>query len=819
LEKLNELKYNNISSFDNLFDKKAVVKEFYKEYREKLEKLVNSIKNIKKERDYQRYAQVILYRLIFLHFVQTKRFLSDDKNYLLTKFFETEKQKKNFYNDFLKFLFFDVLNKRIRDRQSLMHSDFLEIPYLNGGLFGEHRIEQDNPSIWIGNDIFYEILTFLSQWVWYVDESADYGEDRSISPEVLGHIFEKTINNQKEKGAYYTPSEVTNYIAENSILRYCIDKVNEKFLTNYSSIKDLFVSNEHTKFLYLSIIKNISILDNACGSGAFLLAAQKLLFDIYSRSWEIIKILEGPEIKKEIKAIGTFKSETYYFKRIIITNNIYGTDLEEGAVEICKLRLYLMMVSEIDGKNVEPLPNIDYNIVVGNSIVGFIDEPVDEQHLIQDNKRVKDILTEIDSLRKDFKRETDPTIAKNLKRIIDQKIDKYKKVLNQKLAADYIKYGLGLSENEIANSDPIHWRLIFSHIFYEGNSFDIIIGNPPYVESKKVCYPIDSFCTKKCGNIYAYFFENSFKLLERGGYIGFILPISSISTDRMIPLQELLISKSSDLIISSYDNRPSHIFQDIENIRYAIIFCKRKKNFEKTRIFTSKYNRWYSNEWTNLFKKISYIESTPLIEPGIIPKIHTHLEFDLLKILRRGPKLKKYFNSEATNKIWYHDAPRYWIRATNFIPKFKSKDVEISSHIKELSIIGDEVIVKKIIAVLNSSLFYWFFIISSNCRDFTKREIENFNIDLDGMSINNSNTIINLADKLMIDYQKNSLDKVNNRKTGKVIYQEFYPKKSKNIIDQIDDVLSDHLGFSKEQNEFIKAFDLRFRMGDEDSDQ
>lgn len=815
LEKLNSLRYNDIHSFDNLFDTKAVVKEFYKQFKEKLDKLAKSIKHIDDPEDRERYAQVIFYRLIFLHFIQTKHFLSEDSGYLLNKLNEMDAKGKNYYDDFLKFLFFDVLNKREQDRLTLQHPEFRDIPYLNGGLFREHRIEIENSKIWIANDVLCQVLSFLAEWIWYVDETADFGDDRSVSPEILGHIFEKTITNQKEKGAYYTPSEVTNFIAESSILRYCVDRVNEKFSTEYSDVKQIFNNTEHTIFLYFNVIKNVTILDNACGSGAFLLAAQKLLYDLYIRSWEVLRNLNSPQVMQEKKAISNFKSENYYFKRVIITNNIYGVDLEEGAIEICKLRLWLSMVSEIDRENAEPLPNIDYNILLGNSLLGYLEAPQDEQMTLEDNSRVKSLLDEIDRMKKEFQNENDPQKAKELKNTIDKKIEYYDDILNKKLSAEFSKYGIRKSYKEVESMHPLHWRLKFSTIFSERGGFDIIIGNPPYVETPKVKYPIVSFQTFKCGNIYAYFFEISLRLPKKSGYVSFIVPISSICTDRMAPLQNLLITKCKDLFVSSYDNRPGHIFDDIENIRYAIIVGRTKREGEQTRVFTSKYNRWYTSEWLTLFKNIMYVDSTELIVPGIIPKIGTKLEFDLLKKIRKEPTLKCHFAANSKHKIWYHNAPRYWIRATDFIPKFRSKDVKVSSHVKELAV-EDETTSKEVLALLNSSLFYWFFVISSNCRDLTLREIENFNIDLTGISNADSRRLLNLVDRLMVDYDKNSIDKVNNRKTGKVVYQEFYPKKSKQIIDQIDDVLADHYGFSEAQRNFIKTFDERFRMGEED---
>ena len=817
LEKLNSLEYGNINSFDNIFDTKAVVKEFYRQYKEKLDNLTKAIKNIDDKQDQERYAQVLFDRLIFLHFIQTKRFLSEQSDYLLEKLLSVDAQKKNYYDEFLKFLFFEVLNKRPQERKTLKHTEFSDIPFLNGGLFREHRIESENPTIWIGNDAFKEVLSFLSEWIWYVDETADFGDEKTLSPEILGHIFEKTITNQKDKGAFYTPSEVTNYIAENTILRFCISKVNEKFSIKYSDIQDIFKNKQHTQYLYFFIIKNLTILEHACGSGAFLLAAQKLLFDLYVSAWEVISNSKNQEVLDELKQISKFKTPNYYFKRSIITNNIYGVDVEEGAIEICKLRLWLSLVSEIEKENAEPLPNIDYNIIMGNSLIGYITNPKIEQKTLDDQTDVKIILSEIDRLKKDFVNEEDPGAAKTLQKTIDGKIESYNLILNRKLVAEFFEYGLHLSHTDIAKMNPLHYRLKFSTVFSEHNGFDIIIGNPPYVERNKIGYPTSFFKTDKCGNSYAYFFERAVNLIKNSGRVGFIVPISSIGSDRMIPMQNLLINNSTELRISNFDDRPGKIFEGLEHCRSSIIIAAIEHgHVNDDNIWTTKYNRWYSRDRKQLFGNLDYVESSDVVQPGIIPKIGTTLELDLLKRIQKEPKMSKYFVKDSNHKVWYHNAPQYWIRAMNFVPKFENKNTNVSSHVKVLSVEGVDK-ANLMLAILNSSLFYWFFITTSNCRDLTLREIGNFGINLEKMSDNNAKKLLSLTDKLMISYKKNSIiKKTNYEKTGAVVYQEFYPKKSKLIIDDIDNVLADHYSLSSIQKEFIKKFDEKFRMGEDE---
>ena len=236
---------------------------------------IDNISGLNTEIEKERYAQILVDRLIFLYFIQKKNLLDENENYLPTK---TQENPGDFFNNFLCPLFFKGLSiKGFKDRR------FGDIPYLNGGLFRQKKCEQVKISI--PDEVFETILTFFDSWSWYVDERADFGEEKSISPEILGHIFEKTVN-QKESGAYYTPEVITSYISETTIYPVCVNKVNSKFKKNYSTIKELFEKNsvDEIRTSITRLVKKLSVLDNACGSGAFLIAAQDVLIDIYSQT-------------------------------------------------------------------------------------------------------------------------------------------------------------------------------------------------------------------------------------------------------------------------------------------------------------------------------------------------------------------------------------------------------------------------------------------------------------------------------------------------------------------------------------------------------
>ena len=346
--------------------------------------------------------------------------------------------------------------------------------------------------------------------------------------------------------------------------------------------------------------------------------------------------------------------------------------------------------------------------------------------------------------------------------------------------------------------------------------FDIIIGNPPYVEDGKLRYLVDAPATKKCGNTYAYFLEKGIKMLRPGGRLGYIVPVAGVSTDRMSTLQAYLIESSTEMRISNYDDRPGKLFEGLEDCRSSIILCvKNKDNDDKCAIHTTGYNRWYSNDVGGLFRNLSYVRNEQKTK-SYIPKIGNVIERNIMEKISKEGKIGRYFDHVAKvdgHQIVYHNAPRYWIRGMNFMPYFaRNGEQTISSHNKIL-LVGGVAAATTITGLLNSSLFYWFFIKTSNCRDLTNFVIEDFPFDPiltgDDLAVMKKSVC-----KLMADYQKNAVRETKKyQRTGTVVQDVFYPSKSKAIIDEIDMILAKHYKFTAEEADYIKKFDIKFRTG------
>ena len=529
LQKLNSIEYGSSAAiYDTLYDTRQVVQEFYQQFEDLRTDLVQEVSGIPDDRGdaKQRYVQVILDRMIFLYFIQEKRLLDRNPEYLHEQPSKVVDDGNDRYKEFYKPLFFDYLAE---DKQN---PKFGKLPYLNGGLFAKNPVEEEFKDAKLGdsaketNELFDEILDFLSDWNWNVDERLDIVDPKNLSPAVLGHIFEQTVN-QKEMGAYYTPEEITGFMSRQTVHPYLLDQLNEAVDADYDEIDDVFgftgsdagtdtpaiadgglvtqqtatgsVETGHVETLYHDILKEAKILDPAVGSGAFLLAGQEVLLDIYMQCIEFFQQLEdegkGWELESrtrdELDSIASGKgSISLYAKRTIILNNLYGVDIDEGAVEICKLRLWLSMVADIEDEpgEVEPLPNIDFNIRQGNSLIGFTD-------LIEVNQDGDVPLTNFgggvgDSVREKYEdiidavekhRDADTaTDATNWRKEAERRLSKYEDDLNQKVLEEFRDAGVeGITQEDIDDHSPFHWVLEFATVYADGG-FDIIIGNPPW---------------------------------------------------------------------------------------------------------------------------------------------------------------------------------------------------------------------------------------------------------------------------------------------------------------------------------------------------
>jgi hypothetical protein len=588
---------------------------------------------------------------------------------------------------------------------------------------------------------------------------------------------------------------------------------------------DLLCNIDAPKFIksFYAALDDITILDPTCGSGAFLFAALNILEPLYNAC-----LSRGALDEKTLAEIdAAHPSRDYFIHKSIILNNLYGVDIMREAAETAKLRLFLKLVSDVtpnynaDNVGIEPLPDIDFNIKSGNALIGYankeeVDSAFDEQNNMfagETREEVQRAMKELGMAIAHYKalqlgKNNDFNSADFLKAKSDatERQTSLKQKLDDRLRKlDYA----GVSEQAWSTHYlPFHWVSEFYEIIVDNGGFDVIIGNPPYVEYSKVKagYEIHAYKTEPCGNLYAFVVERNKYLMNKSALSGMIVPHSAFCTDRMLPLIKLF--DDTALWVSTYDIRPSKLFNGVDQ-RLAIYITKLAS---RSVCYITKYNRWNEEGRDALFTELSYIKDRPYFA-GIISKNPADIFFNVFDKVR-GKSVGKAPESDNYS-VYYHNAPRYWIRATNLVPYFwNERDGEQqSSQIKSLAF-AEPLFAKAVCAALNSSLFYWWFILLSDCRHLNTREIERFPLGLSSMSSKTLAALGGLCDDLMADYQRNSKRKECVYKTtGKVVYDEYYPKLSKPIIDQIDAVLAEHYGFTEEELDYIVNYDIKYRMG------
>ncbi len=509
-------------------DVERVTKRFYGEFKEKHDALSDLLTGVPDERQRRWYASVLLNRLMFIYFLQKKRFLDrGDTDYLSRKLVWSREAlgANRYFKDFLKPLFFEGFAKPEEKRSAAARERLGKIRYLNGGLFLPHRVELDNPALDVPDAAFEAIFALFGRYTWHLDDTPG-GDDSTINPDVLGYIFEKYIN-QKSFGAYYTPPEITDWLCEQTIHRAILDRVNvpaelefalpEDTRARFDDMSDLLLhlTPSLCRILFDSVLPSLSILDPACGSGAFLVAGLKSMHAVYGAVVGAAKTSADKGLKDLVAGWEEkHRSLGYFLKKRIITENLFGVDIMEEATEIARLRLFLALVSSaLHEEDLEPLPNVDFNIMAGNSLVGLLhvkDEEFERhdqgapgtqlgfgflgrkyRELLQEKNRLirtyrstTELHEDLGALRDDIESKKEAA-RKNLDEVLREKFMELG-IRYEEPTWDAKKHDIGKSKKRVISSEdiralePFHWGYEHDELMEKKGGFDVILANPPW---------------------------------------------------------------------------------------------------------------------------------------------------------------------------------------------------------------------------------------------------------------------------------------------------------------------------------------------------
>jgi hypothetical protein len=585
----------------------------------------------------------------------------------------------------------------------------------------------------------------------------------------------------------------------------------------------------------------IAILDPTCGSGAFLFAALNVLEPLYEACLdrmegfvEDAKKLGKPgesDFIKVLEEVGHHHSRSYFIYKNIILHNLFGVDIMAEAVEICKLRLFLKLVSQVGaGRELEPLPDIDFNIRAGNTLVGYATEQQfdaantlasDQSHRDEIRASTADLADAFDLFRQQQTLHGGKVTADDKRKLRD-KLNGLSLELDRYLAQDY---GINpKKKDEFAawrvSHQPFHWFAEFYGVM-RGGGFDVVIGNPPFVENtpRNVTYslPVGQYATLGCGNLYALVTERCFDLTSNAGRFSFIMPSASLCTPRMSALFDGVMDTYSFCSISLWDERPSKLFDGVDQ-QLAIFVCSRSKN-KNTSLFVSSMRHWSTQERESLFQLQSYINiQNNLREALVIPKINLLMESSLLARLRKRSSIPTSLG-KSTNIYYKNAGGRYWRLIKSFPTYFSAENgaTQTSTEKNRSVSIND---VHAYVALYSSTLFYWYWRVASNCRHLTEREFDAFPLKPQSFDASEQKILNKLGKDYETDIKRNAVRLVTqNKRSGRIEQDSYKLSSSKNLIDQIDLKIGQFLDLSELEIDFIINYDIKYRMGGADEEE
>lgn len=654
------------------FNFQPINRKFYFELVEHFSLLVHHLKNTYGRKTSVVFTTRLIGRILFIWFLKKKNLINQNMNYFEVK---DPYNQINYYKSKIEILFFETLNKEISERK---HGD-ITTPYLNGGLFDISSTDFFNDEkLSFPNGYFNQLFETLNKYNFTVDESSPDFQQVAIDPEMLGQIFESLLSeeidevsgNSKKKitGAFYTPREIVNYMCEQSILEYLKSRIpyspnrDKRFEELINLPETIFRDQDQNKRrdwkpYSEAIIKAlegenqdfITILDPSVGSGAFPMGMLHILTKIYGRL--------DSKYEKNVSRL----------KRSILSKSLYGVDIEPTAIEICRLRAWLSIVVDIpEGEEIEPLPNLDFKFACANTLIPLDD---DKQASFLEDYNLKDNLI---TLRDNYFSVSNLKTKQKLRLRYDELTHK-QDLFDSKRAKQLKSY----KPFDISTSSDFYDPDLHHGI----KKFDIVIGNPPYVQIQKFSKQVfqkdlenvgyTSF--SKTGDLYCLFYEQGINFLKPGGILMFITSNKWMKAAYGEKLRALFLKNNPILLV----NLGSYIFESatVDTNILAIKKMEFKDQF---------YGVSFVDSSQNIFININKYINEKKIKLNNLDKSSWNIGNEIQQNLK-----KKIENTGRQLKLWELSTNRGIITGLNeaFIIDQKTYDEIISEDNKSKEII------------------------------------------------------------------------------------------------------------------------------------
>ena len=868
-----------LSDVTAAFSVEALTKQFYKDLFEWYLWAIDESSNVTfpnntaieddDKDDIEKKIIRMITRIMFVWFIKQKDLVPDrifDIDFLSTilkDFNPYSTREGNYYNAILQNLFFATLNRAIEDENgtkrrfatatrrdvktlyryeelfTISEQDvinlFAEVPFLNGGLFEcldktkyidgvEQCYNYDGFSrndirfadgrykhrAIVPNILFFEpekgLISILNRYNFTIEENSPEEQQVALDPELLGKVFENLLGAynpetketaRNQSGSFYTPREIVNYMVDESLVAYLGDNAFIRSLFRSDFSYDKTKTEEYRKVA--DKLKAVKVLDPACGSGAFPMGLLNRMIDILERI--------SPD------------ESIYDLKLSIIENCLYGSDIQSIAAQITKLRFFISLICDCEKDASKPnygiptLPNLETKFVSANSLIAKKKKAL--QGNLFENPEIEPTKVELQQIRhKHFSakststkhrlREKDQALREKLARLLSDD-DNFAPEDAKQLAA-WNPY----DQNAVSPFFDPEW------MFGVSDGFDIVIGNPPYgakYDNETKRYYKNTYVTansirglqKGSLDTYTLFIELGYNLLRRDGSFAYIVPISLTSSDSLTGVHRILMGNCDTIHISSYAVRPKPVFENAVVNTSILLF--QKTGTPCQHLYSTKMHR-RGNEFDlqKLIDNLQYVDVKGQTLYGRIPKIGSEIEKNILNKLFKQKKLGTLVKTSGSPIIYRFAGGRYFKVVTNYSNGSSAERTIFFANKKIADAVG---------CILSSNLSFWFYQIFSDNLNWKTYEIENFT--LPQLSTEN----VEYLDKLYSRYLTDIEAKANVRTTsGESTYnvdsfKEYKIVRSKAIIDEIDDYICPLYGLSQEETDFIKNYELEFRLAGE----
>ena len=518
------------ATLDDAFDVERVTDAFFRKYRDLFEAAIDSVQGFAEDEAEQKrlFVLTLFNRLMFVYFLSRKGWLTfnGERDYLdaLWKDYQAKPGNAGFYVGRLVPLFFAGLNnpqsQDFNEEGKILAGLIGKVPFLNGGLFAETDLDRRG-GVSVPDEAVRPVLSELfGRFNFTVMESTPFDVEVAVDPEMLGKVFEELVTERHSSGAYYTPRPVVAFMCREALKGYLANQIPALGQADLAAFVDDRILSPGVADQAASVrdaLRSLTVVDPACGSGAYLLGMMQELV-------ELVSALDADALRNSPNYL-------YNLKLHVIERNLHGADKDDFAVNIAMLRLWLSLAVEHEGERPQPLPNLDFKVVCGDSLLAPDPNPAAYPDMFR-----RAVLEKADALGRAKERHF--AASGQAKANAERDVHDAKRSLADAL-------------DEAGAAGVVDWRVEFADVFAQRRGFDVAVANPPYVRQEEIggakaqLEKLYAPAARGRSDLYCYFYLRALQLLAPGGMHVFICSNSWLDVAYGEPLKAHLLANAS----------------------------------------------------------------------------------------------------------------------------------------------------------------------------------------------------------------------------------------------------------------------------------